>query len=423
MEKLAFGPFRLDAEECRLLRDGVEIELRPQAFNALKVLIRHSGRYVEYDQMIREAWIGTMVTKHTVAVTVGEVKKALQEYGSWISYRPGHGYRLEVPKSQDLIRMAEHLWLRQTREGLEKALGCFERAAQEDSGDFRAFQGISICYLSLGTYGMRPSPEMHRGFLEAHERAVALAGLTPDLRGDRAHGLHVFERRIAEAEAELLTALREEPQSSILSLRLTMLYATSRRLNEAIETLERAKVVHPLWPMLPPAEIFLRLCRGEIERAIACGQEAIDLHPYLPLCRSLYAQALQTAGQWDEALRQYRISCVMCPDLPWLRAVEGACLAASGRAEEACAVLAELQELRQTEYVDAYFMVLLLEALGRRNDAITELERARHENSATLFLLDVDPRMDPLRSDPRFSRIRNGLFAAVYEPQASVATG
>jgi DNA-binding winged helix-turn-helix (wHTH) protein len=46
--------------------------------------------------MIREAWDGISVSRNTVAVTIAEVKKVLQEYGSWIRCRPKLGYRLEV---------------------------------------------------------------------------------------------------------------------------------------------------------------------------------------------------------------------------------------------------------------------------------------------------------------------------------------
>src|SRR5215471_6765491 len=118
---MAFGPFFLNAACTRLSRDNVELDLRPQALHVLKVLIQNSGKHVDYEQMIREAWEGTLVSRHTVAVTVGEVKKALREYGSWITYRPKLGYRLEVPHSEDLIRKGWHFWNRQTREGLEKA--------------------------------------------------------------------------------------------------------------------------------------------------------------------------------------------------------------------------------------------------------------------------------------------------------------
>src|SRR6204780_604872 len=144
MEQVAFGPFSVDMAGHRLRRGDSELELRPQAFRALNVLIRNSGRYVHHDQMIREAWDGISVSPNTVAVTIVEVKKVLQEYGSWIRCRPKLGYALEVPRAEDLIKKGWHLWERRTREGLEKALACFEQAAREDGTDFRAFEGISF---------------------------------------------------------------------------------------------------------------------------------------------------------------------------------------------------------------------------------------------------------------------------------------
>ena len=51
--------------------------------------------------MIREAWDGISVSRNTVAVTVAEVKKVLQEYGPWIRCRPKLGYRLEIPRGEE----------------------------------------------------------------------------------------------------------------------------------------------------------------------------------------------------------------------------------------------------------------------------------------------------------------------------------
>src|SRR5271168_2878921 len=104
MDQLAFGPFSMDPAGLRLRRGGAELELRPQAFRALNILIRNSGHYVDYPQMIREAWGGISVSRNTVAVTIREVKKVLQEYGSCIRCRPKLGYRLEIPKGEHLIR-------------------------------------------------------------------------------------------------------------------------------------------------------------------------------------------------------------------------------------------------------------------------------------------------------------------------------
>jgi tetratricopeptide (TPR) repeat protein len=408
---MPFGPFCLDAASSRLLRDGLEIEARPQALHVLRVLVQNSGRHVNYDQMIQEAWSGNLVSKHTVAVTVGEVKRILGEFGPWISYRPRMGYCLEAPNADDLVRQGWHCWNRGTREGFEKALCYFQRAARE-SNDPRAFEGASLCYMMMGTCGMRPAREMYQGFLQAHERAVALSGLTPDLRADRAQGLQIFEHKIAEAEAELLQALREKPKWVPVHMRLIMLYAGTGRLDEALEQVEAVRAIDPLWVQLPASEVFVRFFRRELDAALAAAREGLELHPYLPLGRALYAQALEYSGDRAEALQQYRMATVLCPDLPWLRALEAICLVNSGRREEAVAILEQLEQLRDTQYVDAYFQALLLHALGRKDEAFLELDRAVNENSAALFVLDVDPRVDPLRADPRFKPIRDRIFGA-----------
>jgi DNA-binding winged helix-turn-helix (wHTH) protein/Flp pilus assembly protein TadD len=419
MEELGFGPFSLNPAARSLRRDGTELELRPQAFRALNVLIKNNGQYVGHPQMIREAWDGISVTRNTVAVTIAEVKKVLREYGPWIRCRPKLGYRLEIPRREELIRIGWHLWNRRTREGLDKALAHFQQAAEEDSADFRAFEGIALSYLLLCTYGMRPPIETYAKFLEAHQRAVALGGLTPALRSDRGHGLHVCERKLAEAESDLLHALREEPRLETIYVRLAILYCTMGRLDEALDIIRDGRGSDPLHPVLPSTETFVRLCRREFDAAVICGKNALDLHPYQHMGRAHYAQALEASGQIDEALAQHRLVCVMSPDMPSLQALEGGCLGRNGRRAEAAAILADLQRIRETEYVDAYYICLLLEALGRRDAALEELERACLENSATLFMLNVDWRMDGLRNDVRFKRLQQELAEAGAQPHAS----
>ena len=78
----------------------------------------------------------------------------------------------------------------------------------------------------LAVFGMRPPTEVYPKFLEAHERAVALGGLRPELRCNRAHGLHLFEHRFAEAEAELLRTLEEKPSLGDAYVRAALLYVT-----------------------------------------------------------------------------------------------------------------------------------------------------------------------------------------------------
>jgi tetratricopeptide (TPR) repeat protein len=113
----------------------------------------------------------------------------------------------------------------------------------------------------------------------------------------------------------------------------------------------------------------------------------------------------------EEALGQYERACALSGDLPWLRALEGTCFARHGWRAKACEILHELEQIRAADYVDGYYMALLYDSLGDRDQAFQELERAVADNSGTVTILDADPKMDCLRHDPRFGRLCDTVFA------------
>ena len=248
--------------------------------------------------------------------------------------------------------------------------------------------------------------------------STALGVLTAELRCNHAHGLHIFERRITEAECEFLVTLEENPALASTYVRLARMYASCGRSDEALEVLARGYKADPLLPTVPAMTMLIRFWRREFDAAIALGQETIELHPYVQVVRATYGQALEFSGRLDEALAQYQAASAISPDLTWLRALEGTCLARQQRDAEALAILDELEQLRPSGYVDACFMAVFRDVLGHRDEAFIELERARDENSAWLHSLDVDPTMDCFRDDPRFARLRDEVFRhAVENPQ------
>src|SRR5207237_3817351 len=113
-------------------------------------------------------------------------------------------------------------------------------------------------YLMLGTYAMWAPRNAHRRFLEAQERAVALAGMTPELRVHRAHALQVFEWKFAEAESQFLKAQREKPAMTRGYGFLAMLYVSLGRFDEALRAIADGYKVDPLWPVLPAVEVSVR---------------------------------------------------------------------------------------------------------------------------------------------------------------------
>jgi DNA-binding winged helix-turn-helix (wHTH) protein/Flp pilus assembly protein TadD len=406
MPEFSFGPFSLITETGRLTRDGVPVKLRPRAFDSLRVLVRHLGAFVDYDTLIAEAWQGTHVSRHTVDVTIADVRRQLGEYSSWIVHRNRFGYTLQIPRSDELVRQGWHFWSQRTRTGCERAIDCFKSAIGESPSDFRAFEGLSASYLALAIFGIRCPLDTYPQFLEAHQQAVALSGMRPELRCNRAFGLGVFEHNHAEAEAEFLRTLDEKPSLASAYVRLGLLYGSLGRYDEALDILGRGRKLDPLLPTLAASEVLVHCWRRDFDAAIELGRQAIDLHPYLQVVRVNYAQALQFAGRHDEAIAEYQIASIVSPDVPWLRALEGACQARLGRRRDARAMLEGLEAVRRTQYIDAYYMAVFRSALGQPREALAELERARQENSAWIYTMDVDPQFDELREDAAFRRLK-----------------
>jgi tetratricopeptide (TPR) repeat protein len=397
----------MDLAGTRLLRDQVDLELRPQAFRVLKVLVENPGRLVTYAQLIDEAWNRTRVSHHTIAVTLGEVKLALAECGHWITCRARFGYSLEIPDSEKLMRTGIHFRNQFTGTGFENALRRFQQAAHNDTADFRVFEAVANTHLNLAAFLLRAPRDVYPEFLEACDRAAAIHGLTPDLRIDRAFARYIFEGDLAGAESELLEAREKRPGSADIYQRLAIVYAAGGRLDQALALMQQPSEVDLLLPPFAFVETLIRLYRREFDLAIACGEQARNLHPGSPFGRVHYAEALEHAGRAEEALREYRIVASMAFDAPWIRAQGARFLAKIGRTEEASQVLGELQQERATRYVDAYHLALLLLALGRAGEAYQELERACQEGSYQLLIMHIDPKADLFREDSRFARFRS----------------
>lgn len=51
-----FGPFQLDVQERRLLRDGAQVPLRLKAFETLRVLVDNAERLVTKETLLKQVW-------------------------------------------------------------------------------------------------------------------------------------------------------------------------------------------------------------------------------------------------------------------------------------------------------------------------------------------------------------------------------
>lgn len=111
-----FGPFRVDASEHQLWRDGQEISLTPKAFGVLLVLMEHAGQTLLKDDLMKTVWPDAIVEENNLADNISVLRQALGDDARaprYIKTVPRRGYRfvadvVEVRGEELDVLVAEH---------------------------------------------------------------------------------------------------------------------------------------------------------------------------------------------------------------------------------------------------------------------------------------------------------------------------
>jgi DNA-binding winged helix-turn-helix (wHTH) protein len=87
-----FGPYRLDPLECRLLRNGKVIPLRPKLLDLLAILVKHAGHMLTKDELLAAVWPNAVVEESNLSVSITELRKILGDE-NYIETVARRGYR------------------------------------------------------------------------------------------------------------------------------------------------------------------------------------------------------------------------------------------------------------------------------------------------------------------------------------------
>ena len=91
-----FGPYRLDADEKVLLRDGQAVPIPPKDLETLLVLVERSGHIVEKDELLGKVWPGVFIEEGNLARHIFNLRQVLgegPEGRKYIETVPKRGYR------------------------------------------------------------------------------------------------------------------------------------------------------------------------------------------------------------------------------------------------------------------------------------------------------------------------------------------
>ena len=87
----------------------------------------------------------------------------------------------------------------------------------------------------------------------------------------------------------------------------------------------------------------------------------------------------------------------------------GHAYAVAGQTGRGRSVLGALRSAAAQSYVPSYYFAVVHAGLGQRDEALRYLERAYEERSTVLAYLRIDPRLAPLRNEPRFIALARRL--------------
>jgi DNA-binding winged helix-turn-helix (wHTH) protein len=99
---IAIGDYTVDLSRELLTNvRGEAVPLRPRAWLVLKLLALRAGRLVSKDEILEEVWPDTVVTEDSLVQTIGDIRRALGEFGrTAVRTLPRRGYMLVAIESE-----------------------------------------------------------------------------------------------------------------------------------------------------------------------------------------------------------------------------------------------------------------------------------------------------------------------------------
>jgi adenylate cyclase len=293
-----------------------------------------------------------------------------------------------------------YYWHQMSQEGAQAALSEFERAIALFPDYAPGYAGLADAYTHLTFWGAI-SPEI--GISRAKRAALEALRLDDRLAEPRAQlGAIVscFEWRWEEGAKLLERAIELQPSSVVPCHYYAFQILCHGAFAEAMRLIEKCLHLDPLSPRISRVKGWAYYLERRYDDAIASLKLALALDQRNSEARFLLAYAYLRKMMFPEAEAEL----LQLPEGPFSATRCGALgevYGNWGKTQEAHDALEKLDSLAGTEYVSPISRSSVYAGLGEWDRVLDQLELAFASHAPLLCLLKVDPRYDPIRSDPR----------------------
>jgi eukaryotic-like serine/threonine-protein kinase len=340
---------------------------------------------------LQEEMSGEIVEKLRLKLT-GAEKKKLRKRAT------------ENSAAYQLYLKGRYHWNKRTEESLQRGIQFFREAIDTDPSFASAYAGLADSFITLATNIPLPPreamPKAKAAAMKAIEIDEGLAEAWASLGAVR----WWFDWDWAGAEEAYRRAIELNPNYATAHDGYAMLLSARGRFGDAIDQVTKAADLDPLsliiavhagWPFY-----FARDLEGAIRRfrkALELDERFIPAHGWLGMA---LGQQHRYAEAKDAITRALEVD-----HIPILSAMLAHTHAISGDWEQALELLEALLAERQRRYISPYDIAVVYAGLGDTPKAMEHLEEALEDHSAWMVFLNVDPRLDGLRAEPRFKEI------------------
>jgi len=308
------------------------------------------------------------------------------------------------PEAYELYLKGRFFWNKRTGMDLRKAIDYFNQAVAKDPNYALAYVGLADSYLILPNYGaastreslpparaaLKKALEIDDSLAEAHASSGLLATLELDLH----RAIDEFQR-----------AIELKPNYATAHHWLSLGYMTLAQLDSGISEAKRAIELDPLSLIINADCSWVYFNARRFDDAETQARKTLEIDASFFLAHYYLGCALQFKGNLAQAIPEFQKAFDLNHDY-YSRAMLGQAYARNGQKEEAQKILDWLNEEAKSNYVAPFAFAMVYTALGDKERAIEELERA-YQNGDTnyLFVIKADPFLDDLRGNPRFESL------------------
>jgi len=298
-------------------------------------------------------------------------------------------------------------------EGAQRALDLFAQAIRYDPSFAAPHAWKSRAYVVLGQFGLISEGDSRQSALSEAREALRLDDESADAHRAMADLTFFYDWDWAGAEREYLRALDLNPSLARARLTYAELLAATGRFQDALTQSELARSLDSKSPEVITSRAVVQLYAHMFDEARASLDQVLTQQPGSAGALIVRARVEAAQARYPEALADVNRALALSGGGVAVEITRIQLLARNGQSDEAVAALKALEARAaagavRVSHRDRGYVRL---ALGEVDGACEELEQAYAERESALRWIGVDPRLDELRANPRFTAIltRMGL--------------